>query len=162
MMTNLALGRAERSTAAQATFIAWAQRLDGLAGTVGTNAIGWEAILDRWSGADYEAFYPTTFESALRIAAERIARTHKPVGIIVGGGTHAWVLHGFVAPADPSKRRTTIRAVYVSGPLYSPRSRGYDPAPNTRLSTSGLRRFWRPLSAGYAKAGRWVLVAPVR
>lgn len=162
MMTNLALGRAERSAAAQATFITWAQKYDGLSGTVGTNAFGWTAILDRWSGADYEALYPTSFEAAVRIAAARIARTHKPVGIIVGGGTHAWVLHGIVAPADPAKGRTTVRAVYVSGPLYSSRSRGYDPAPNTRLSVSQLRRSWRPLSAGYDRAGRWVLVAPVR
>ena len=162
MMTNLALGRAERSTAAQATFITWAQKYDGLPGTVGTNAFGWTAILDRWSGADYEALYPASFEAALRIAAVRIARTGKPVGIIVGGGTHAWVLHGIVAPADPAKRRTTISAVYVSGPLYSPRRRGHDPAPNTRLSVSQLRRFWRPLGAGYDNAGQWVLVAPVR
>jgi hypothetical protein len=161
MMTNLALGRADRSAAIQAAFIAWAQKYDGLSGTVGTNAFGWTAILDRWSGADYEALYFGSFEAALRTAAVRIARTGKPVGIIVDGGKHAWVLHGFVAPANPARRPTTVRAVFVSGPLYSRRSRGYDPRPDTRLSLSDLRRFWRPLGAGYDNAGRWVLIAPV-
>ena len=41
MMTNLALGRADRSATIQEAFIAWAQKYDGLTSTVGTNAYGW-------------------------------------------------------------------------------------------------------------------------
>ena len=160
MMTNLALGRAVRSGATQRVFDTWAQRFDGLAGTFGTNAYGWTAILDRWSGADYETLYLNSFEAALRTAVARVARTRKPVGIIVNSGTHAWVLHGFVSPADPSRQQTTVRAVFVSGPLYRRGSRGYDPAPDTRLSVSLLRRFWRPLGTGYGNAGKWVLIVP--
>jgi hypothetical protein len=162
MMKNLVLGRADRSAASQKALISWAQRYDGIAETVGTNAVGWAAVLDRWSGADYEPLYLKSFEDALWTAAARIARTGKPVGIIVGGGTHAWVLHGFVAPANPALGPTTISDVFVSGPLYAPRGRSYDPAPDTRLSVSELRRAWRALGAGYDNAGTWVVVAPIR
>jgi len=134
----------------------------GPAWLVPTVTDGWAAVLDRWSGADYEPLYLKSFEDALWTAAARIARTGKPVGIIVGGGTHAWVLHGFVAPANPALGPTTISAVFVSGPLYAPRGRSYDPAPDTRLSVSELRRAWRALGAGYDNAGTWVVVAPIR
>ena len=162
MMTNLVLGRADRSAAIQAAFISWAQKYDGLSGTVGSNAFGWTAILDRWSGADYEVIYLKTFEAALGVAAERIARTGKPIGIIVDGGKHAWVLHGIVAAGDPAKGPTTVSAVFVSGPLNSGRRRMHDPPPDSRLSVTAFRRSWRALGAGYSKAGQWVLVAPVR
>jgi hypothetical protein len=162
MMANLASGRADRSAETQRAYMTWAQERDGLQGTVGTNAVGWEAMLDRWSGTDYEALYLPSFEIALRTAAVRMARTRKPVGVIVSGGTHAWVLHGFRAQTDPAAGPATITAVYASGPLGSRQRRGRDPAPNARLTIPELRRQWRALGSGYANAGKWVIVAPVK
>jgi hypothetical protein len=162
MMTNLVLGRADRSAVIQSSFITLAQKYDGLSSTVGTNAVGWAAVLSRRSGVRYEALFLDSFADALQVAAARMSRTGKPVGIIVNGGTHAWVLHGVVAQTDPSREPTTVSAVFVSGPLYSPGGGSYDPPPDVRLSVRDLQRVWRPLGPGYDNAGTWVVVAPVQ
>ena len=64
-------------------------------------------------------------------------------------GDHAWVMSGFQATADPAIASDfTVTAVYVEGPLYpAHQSAGYDMAPDTRLTLSQLRHFFRRYDA---------------
>jgi hypothetical protein len=90
-----------------------------------------------------------------------MAQTGRPAGILVMDGRHAWVLHGFESKTDPRRdRRAAITAVRVSGPLYPvQQSGGYDPRPNTRMTSAKLARYFKPTILG-SMVGRYVVVIP--
>ena len=87
-----------------------------------------------------------TFDSALRSAVTRLRLTNLPVALTVSHGNHGWILTGFRATADPAKTTSfTVTSVRVTGPLYGLQSKnGYDMAPNTKLTTAQLKRFFTP------------------
>jgi hypothetical protein len=73
---------------------------------------------------------------------KRMRLTGKPVGLLVGAGSHAWVLNGFTATADPAMTdRYSVTSVSVMGPLWPRQVSRYgyfDLAPNTRLSIAAF------------------------
>ena len=88
----------------------------------GSDPLGWArgaSYYSRWTPREtwysWEA-YPTE-SSALRRAATQIAKTGKPVGLLVMHGQHAMVMTGFISTADPRKGSFTLNYVYVSDPL---------------------------------------------
>ncbi len=130
----------------------------------GSDAVGWTATLNHFGGGRYEVSTAITYRHAVRKAVRRIRKTGKPVGLLVMGGRHAWVLTGFEATADPALTNDfQVSAVYVLGPLYPRQQKGFfDLEPNTRLSwqqfKQPFRRFDDPDSPDFS--GYWVTVVP--
>ncbi len=130
----------------------------------GSDAVGFANTLNRHGGGDYRVAVSTSFKAAVRKAARRMRLTGKPVGLLVMGGRHAWVLNGFEATRDPAKTNNfTVTHVYVMGPLYPKQRKGwFDKPPNTRISFNDFRKPFRkfddpdsPRMIGY-----WVTVNP--
>jgi hypothetical protein len=96
----------------------------------------------------------------------RLRQTNLPVALTVSHGNHGWILTGFRATADPAKTASfTVTSVRVTGPLYGLQSKnGYDMAPNTKLTTAQLKRFftpWRYAPRRMIWDGRYVSIQPV-
>jgi len=133
----------------------------------GVDPAGWSAGLRRWVDPRYRVVADGSFRSALRSAVTRLRRTNLPVAIAVAHGTHAWVLTGFSATADPARTtRFRVTSVRVTGPLWGLQNRsfGYDMRPNTRLTTGQLKRFFTPWHYPRIRMvweGRWVSIQPV-
>ena len=133
----------------------------------GVDPAGWAAGLRRYVDARYRVVASASFDSALRSAVTNLRRTNLPVGITVSHGSHAWVLTGFGATADPAiTTRFAVTSVRVVGPLWGLQSRtyGYDMRPDTRLTTTQFRGFFTPWHyAGVRMAWehRWVSIQPV-
>jgi len=165
LMLNIILGGSDVSSGTQATYIAYGQANDGANYPSGTGPTGWVAILNRYGGSTYSVQRFADSTSALKMAATRMRLTGKPVGMLVWAGSHAWVMTGFSATADPATTSDfTITAVYVSGPLY-PRamnSSGYDLPPDTQLTPAQLARYFVKYSDSIVKTwnGGYVLIVP--
>jgi hypothetical protein len=166
MMLNIITGTADHSLAGQKTLVKYAMAHDGFpdSDTGGSDALGWSAALNHFGGGSYSVVMSTNFRDAVRKAAKAIAMTGKPVGLLVMGGRHAWVLSGFDATADPTATSNyEVTHVYVLGPLYPKEQKGYfDRPPDTRLTFDQFRTpfhvFDDPDSPQYA--GYWVTVNP--
>jgi hypothetical protein len=132
--------------------------------TGGSDAVGFANTLNHHGGGDYRVAVSTTFKAAVRKAVKRMRLTAKPVGLLVLGGRHAWVLNGFEATRDPAKTNDfTVTHVYVMGPLYPKQTKGwFDKPPNTRISwrdfKKPFRKFDDPDSPRFV--GYWVTVNP--
>ena len=133
----------------------------------GVDPGGWEAGLRRYVNDGYRLVASDSFAAALRSAVRSLRETNLPVGITVAHGTHAWILTGFTATADPliadDFRVTTVR---VTGPLWGlqNRARGYDMRPNTKLTTAQLAGYFTPWhypGIRMAWEGQWVTIQPV-
>jgi len=130
----------------------------------GSDAVGFARTLTRHGGGRYAPVAAPTYRKAVRWAVKQLRKTGRPVGLLVKGGRHAWVLTGFDATADPARtNRFTITHVYVMGPLYPKQTKGwYDKPPNTRISwrqfKQPFRRFDDPDSPRFV--GYWVTVNP--
>ena len=162
MMLNLIKGTSDSSYAGQLKILSFARHNDALPDSdAGAGLIGWQVALDKFSGTPYEVETVGSFRDAVNLAALRMRLTYRPVGLAVHETTHAWVMTGFEATADPAFDPTfTVTAVYVSGPLYPRKpSHGYDMAPDTRVAVSDLGKFFTPV---YWKARlTWKFVAPL-
>ena len=106
------------------------------------------------------------FDSALRSAVTRLRLTNLPVALTVSHGNHGWILTGFRATADPAVTTAfRVTSVRVTGPLYGLQSKnGYDMAPNTKLTTAQLKRFftpWKYAPKAMIWDGRYVSIQPV-
>ena len=104
--------------------------------------------------------------SALRSAVKRLRLTNLPVALTVSHGNHGWILTGFRATADPAATTAfRVTSVRVTGPLYGLQSKnGYDMAPNTKLTTAQLKRFftpWKYAPKAMVWDGRYVSIQPV-
>jgi hypothetical protein len=162
MMVNLIRGTSDTSMDGQWTYFDYANRNDLMPDAHdGAGLIGWQGALDKYSGTRYEVETSPSLQGAANLAAMRMRLTGRPVGLAVKNTTHAWVMTGFEATADPAFDPTfTVTAVYVSGPLYPhPERKGYDPAPDTRIAVSDLGTYFTSV---YWK-GRpvWEFVAPL-
>jgi hypothetical protein len=168
MTLNIAKGTSDRTYATQEKYFRYAQAHDRYAPGVakGTDPQGWVASLNYYGGTrGYKAVESSSYGSAVRAAVKRLRLTGKPVGVVVGSGSHAWTLHGFVASADPAFSTTfTVSSVYVSGPLYPIQQRnGYDMPPNTRLSYTYFARFFNRHYDRLGPSpwdGSWVTIQP--
>ena len=127
----------------------------------GSDPLGWSRAATYWSRYTgrstiygWEAY--ASEYSALKIAAARIARFGKPVGLVVQHGRHAVVMTGFKATRDPSRGDFRLLSVFVSDP-YGSRHVLY-PAADTPLNryleldaTTMYDRLWY---------GKYIIVAP--
>lgn len=108
----------------QLAILRYAQPRDALNDRVqrGSDPLGWSraaTYYSRYTGR------PTTYAweaysseyIALKRAAAQIARTGKPVGLIVWNGRHAVVMTGFRSSRNPSRGDFTLTHIYYSDPL---------------------------------------------
>jgi len=165
MMLNLVLNRSRHDATEQDAILAYEQRSDTLAESDGSDPAGWAAALRQFGGSRTETYHwerHASYAAALRAAAHDLRMTGKPVGLLVYGGTHANVMVGFKATADPARGGSfSVTSVQIAGPWY-PRA-GLDPPPGTWLSTSSLAsRFnrYNERDGLSAWVGYWVIVAP--
>ena len=166
-MLNLIRGTSDTSFARQKTLVKYAMKHDGFpnSDTGGSDATGWSNALNHYGGGGtYHVVMSTNFRRAVRHAVKALRRTGKPVGLLVMGGRHAWVLSGFDATADPAATNNfEVTHVYVLGPLYPKEQKGFfDMAPDSRLTFDQLRKpfhiFDDPDSPQFD--GYWVTVNP--
>jgi hypothetical protein len=147
MMRNIVRGESDQSFANQENYQRDARSTDRYTsgdGARGSDPQGWVGSLRvNGAGPGYHVKELRHFRGAVRSAARSVRLTGKPVGLLVGHGSHAWVMTGFVATADPAVTDDfEVTAVYVMGSLH-PRKpvSGFDPAPNTRMGMDRLKRF---------------------
>jgi len=131
----------------------------------GVDPAGWQAMLRMWVDPGYHIVAAPTYTTALNAAARAMRLTGRPVGLLVGFGSHAWVMAGFTATADPASARLfTVTSINVLGPLWGRQSRyGFDQVPNIRLSAARFRSFLTPYRDPFEPQGwrnRFVIVAP--
>jgi hypothetical protein len=181
MMLNIMDVHDDRTAATQRRLQSLARELSGptRAGfkRQGASVRGWTAGLNQLAAGPYRLVGASSLEEALRLAASSIRETGKPVGLLVWGGRHAWVMSGFRATADP--RRTSdfrVTAAVVLDPLYPHGSSRWGPSPKPReaISPAKLGRQFVPRRQGTwagalpgaagmtmaALAGKYVIVMP--
>jgi hypothetical protein len=161
MMVSLITGRSA-DAASQRYLMSYAKAHDRVNDSIygGSDAQGASAVLARFAGADYERIWVPDTYSLMRTAAIRMRLTGSPVETTVMDGHHAWVIHGFDAAVDPLlDDGASVRAVYVSGPLWprSAQAGGFDPAPDTRVTESQLAGYLSPSG----RSGPWKLLVPI-
>ncbi|HSS35712.1 MAG TPA: hypothetical protein VLR93_05510, partial [Patescibacteria group bacterium] len=133
----------------------------------GASPIGWARGLDRLGYGPYAAVGYPTLGAALKAAAKAIRVTGKPVGVLVWGGRHAWVMTGFRATADPlTTHAFRVTQATVMDPLYPRTSTiwGRSAAPGTHLTPGQFGRSFvprRPFMRRSVLDGTYVLVVPV-
>jgi len=176
MMLNVMRPGADRSAATQARLQRLARgwsgpRPDGTS-RKGAGIRGWEASLEIRGGGPYRIVGKKTLQEALRAAALAIRTYHRPVGLLVWRGRHAWVMTGFEATADPASGRPfTVTRAYILDPLYPHGSAAWGPSPRpgaaVDVSVIG-RQFvrrrtggpWNALPGMARLAGKYVLLVP--
>jgi hypothetical protein len=161
MMMNFIAGRDLGLN--QMTILRYEQPRDALNDRVqrGSDPLGWSraaTYFSRYTGR------PTTYAwkaytseyAALKVAAARIARYGKPVGLVVQHGRHAVVMTGFKADRDPNRGDFRLRSVFISDP-YGYRHLAY------RAADSPLNRYLElDATATYDRLwyGKYVIVVP--
>ncbi|HEY6057638.1 MAG TPA: hypothetical protein VIV06_06360 [Candidatus Limnocylindrales bacterium] len=179
MMLNILRPGSDRTAATQLELQNVARRLspsrrDGIVRD-GASAVGWSEGLNELGAGPYKLVGLATLDEALVVAARAISETHRPVGLLVWRGRHAWVMSGFEATADPlSGRDFAVTRAIVLDPLYPHGSSLWGPSPRPRqaLAPSALgrqfvpRHGWRitggtvPDSPMADLNGKYVLVLP--
>ena len=170
MMRNIVKGESDRSYTNQETYQRSARSLDLYVagdGAKGSDPEGWAAALRvHGAGDSYHVVERAKFRGAVRAAVRALRKTGKPVGLLVGHGSHAWVLTGFSATADPAVTNSfEVTAVYIMGPLYPrPKHYGFDPPPNKRVTIDRLRSKFLTRYHDRLGPSRWdgsyVIIAP--
>jgi hypothetical protein len=136
-------------------------------GLRGAGSSGWARGLAELGAGAYEERALDGFDEAVRAAALVLRKTHRPVGLIVWRGAHAWVMTGFSASGDPLLDPDfQITGVYIQDPWYPRVSSIWGPGqdPNSLISTKALKSDFLPRRGGrwHAElAGKFVLVVPV-
>jgi hypothetical protein len=168
IVRNIVDRKTDHSTASQRRYFNWMRghnRYD-LPLSAGVDPAGWAAGLRHFVDDRYRLVSSRSFDSALRSAVKRLRLTNLPVALTVSHGNHGWILTGFRATADPAVTTAfRVTSVRVTGPLYGLQSRnGYDMAPNTKLTTAQLKRFftpWKYAPKAMIWDGRFVSIQPV-
>jgi hypothetical protein len=137
----------------------------------GAGVFGWAAALNLNDGGPYGVVGTDTLDDAMRVAALAIVRHHRPVGLLVWRGRHAWVMSGFEAAGDPRTGTFRVTKAYILDPLHPFGSRvwGPSPAPGVAISVRQVgRQFvprriggpWSALPGMATLSGKYVLVVP--
>lgn len=165
-MLNIINGTSNDSYRRQKRLVQYAMNNDRHfnSNTGGSDAVGFARTLTRHGGGDYRVATSTSYRAAVRKAVTRMRLTGKPVGLLVMGGRHAWVLNGFEATRDPARTDNfEVTAVYVMGSLYPKQRKGwFDKPPNTRISFDNFRTPFRKFDDRDSPqfVGYWVTVNP--
>ena len=107
----------------------------------GANPRGWTAALNDLGIGPYRLVSLPTFDEAVKLAAESIRATRRPVGLVMWRGRHAWVMSGFESTADPRRfDEFDVTGIRVLDPLYPHGSSvwGASPKPNSLVSPETL------------------------
>ena len=180
MMLNIIGDTNDRTAATQLKLQNLARELSGRRGDgrqrSGASVRGWAGGLNQLDAGPYRLVGTTTLEEALRLSAEAIRQTGKPVGLLVWRGRHAWVMSGFHATADPrTSDDFAVTAAIVMDPLYPHGSAAWGPSPSPRQALSpkqlgrqfvARRGFSTPSGSApggslmSGLAGKYVLVLP--
>lgn len=180
MMLNIIGDTNDRTASTQRELQDLARALSGRRGDgrqrSGASVRGWAGGLNQLGAGPYRLVGTTTIEDALRLSAEAIRQTGRPVGLLVWRGRHAWVMSGFHATADPlASDDFTVTAAIVMDPLYPHGSAVWGPSPKPREALSPIelgrqfvprRGFSMPSGSGpggstmSGLAGKYVLVLP--
>jgi hypothetical protein len=126
----------------------------------GSDPLGWSKALTYYSRVTKQTTFAweayASEADALKVAAARIARYGKPVGLVVQHGKHAVVMTGFIANHDPNRGDFKLRYVFISDP-YGSKHAVY-PAADSPLNryleldaTPTYDRLWY---------GKYIIVAP--
>lgn len=160
-MANLVLGTSNRTYSRQAYIYKLTRRHNRYSyRTKGNDPQGWGWSLRYFTRG--RAYYPRAFtnkSAAINSIAAVIARTRRPVGVTVYGGTHAWVVLGYRQSYDrsePSKK--TLLGLYVSGPLGTTR----DKWPYKYLTVAQFREAFTRYHEWQRKViweGKWVVIS---
>ena len=130
----------------------------------GASSFGWAAALTLKSGGPYRVEAANTLTGALRRAAEAMKATHRPIGLLVWHGAHAWVMSGFEATRGRNGGIGRITTVTVLDPWYPRYSgiHGASPRPGTRLTPRQLAADFLPWQRHFRSPfdGKYVLVLP--
>ena len=133
----------------------------------GADPFGWAAALKVVGVGRYSVVGAPTLEEALHSAASAMARTGKPVGMIVWKGLHAWTMTGFGTTADPAQTSDfEVVTIRISDPLYPyfhARKRTIY-RPNTELALDAVARNFTPYHDGRRDPrieGRYVVIIPI-
>lgn len=132
----------------------------------GANPVGWASALRDLGLGSFRLVSLPTFDAAVDRAARAIVATRRPVGLVMWGGRHAWVMTGFEATANPRRHRDArVTRLRVMDPLYPHGSRwGPSPAPNELIRRRTLARQFvernRP-DYDFGVDPGWLLVLPV-
>jgi hypothetical protein len=163
-MINLASGGSDRTYATQSRLYTELQRANLYDyATKGNDVRGWARVLTARLGKS-RAYADVSFTSrgaAYEAIVEAMDRTRRPVGIVVGAGTHAWTVVGFTVretTGDPGSR--TVLGFTVVGPLGSPR----DPWPKKYLTVAQLSNYftrYHEWQRSVVWEGKYVIVAPI-
>jgi len=144
MMVNIAEPGQDRSKKTQASYMLAAQGGEKLSSR-GASSWGWAATLTDLGIGQYQVAYAYTYADALRAAALAMRQTRLPVGLLVWGGKHAWVMTGFTSIGDPLVNSNfRVTGVRVLDPLY-PRYNsdlGPSPAPGTLMKPAVLDNYF--------------------
>jgi hypothetical protein len=178
MMLNIIAPGRDRTPATQRRLQQLARAWSGPAphGIVrkGASIRGWAAgLVIRGAGA-YRVVGASSLQDAMRVAAEAIREYRRPVGLLVWGGRHAWVMAGFEATRDPLlAKEYRVTKAYILDPLYPYGDDvwGPSPEPGTPISVAAVgRQFierdphrgnpWNLLPGAGRFAGKWILVVP--
>lgn len=133
----------------------------------GAGSGGWASGLVELGAGPYAQRAVDGYGAAVRVAAETLRRTRRPVGLIVWRGAHAWVLSGFTATADPLVDPDyRVTGVFIQDPWYPRVSSIWGPGqdPNSWISIDALDADFLPRRGGRRhadQAGKYVLVLPV-
>ena len=178
MMLNIIEPGRDRTTATQHSLQVLARAWSGPAphGMVrkGASIRGWAAGLVIRGGGAYRVVGANSLQDAMRVAAEAIREYRRPVGLLVWGGKHAWVMAGFEATGDPLlAKEYRVTKAYILDPLYPYGDDvwGPSPKPGTAISVAAVgRQFierdphrgnpWNQLPGAERFAGKWMLVVP--
>jgi cell division septation protein DedD len=133
----------------------------------GADPFGWTVAATKEGFGRYALVGTLTLGDAIAIAARGIATTGRPAGIVVWHGTHAWLMTGFEATADP--RATAdyqIVSVRIADPLWP-----YFRAHGHRVYRPGTRLYMRSLAQNFTRyhdgrrdpriEGRYVTIVPL-
>ena len=134
----------------------------------GADPFGWTAATAMSGHGRYVLVAADSLQGILHVAARGMALTHRPAGIVVWRGAHAWVLTGVDTTADPATTDDfRVVAGRIADPLY-PYYRVWHRTiyrPGTRLSLSVLARNYSPYHDGRRDPrieGKWVAIVPLR
>ena len=168
-MARLVGGLAAHSLPSQATLDRRARALSSsrLVG-LGSEPQGWAGVLNALGYGRYDVVAKPTFAAAIAAAAAALRLTHRPVGLLVWRGAHAWVMSGFEATGDPAATgNVKVTAVRITDPWYPRRlsAWGRSRRPDTKLDVAALARSfmpWHRPTVRYPELdGRYVLILPV-
>jgi hypothetical protein len=134
----------------------------------GADPFGWATVTALSPGyGRYVLVGADTMTEAVKVAAMGIATTGRPAGMVVWKGTHAWVMTGFEATADPNEtddfRVITIRMADPLWPYYHVRNHAIY-RPGMRLYMGALKRNFTPYHDRRRDPrieGRYVVIVPV-